>query len=77
MRFKRYSRGSIVAQPFDDDGAVDLRRPDGRGLLRTSNGIPRSVLERSDILDLAAILACIADGFDSEGCRKCGVEVAS
>ena len=76
MRFKRYSRGVIVAYPFDDRGAVGLRRPDGLGLLRTSDGIPRSVVERSDVVDVAAILGCVAEDLDREACEQRGVEVA-
>lgn len=75
MRFKRYSRGVIVAYPFDDHGAIGLRRPDGLGLLRTNDGIPRSVVERDDLADVAVILACIAEDLDRDACRNRGVEV--
>ncbi len=75
MKFKRYSRGTVVAYPFDDHGAVGLRRPDGLGLLRTSDGIPRSVIEPSDVADLREILACICEGLDRDACRERGVEV--
>jgi hypothetical protein len=75
VRFKRYSRGVIVAYPFDDHGAIGLRRPDGLGLLRTSDGIPRSVIERVDAADVAEILACISEDLDREACEKRGVEV--
>ena len=61
MRFSLYRRGAVVAYAFDDHGAIGLRRPDGVGLLRTSNGVPRSVLERTDIADVTVILACVAE----------------
>lgn len=76
MKFKRYSRGDVVAYAFDDRGAIGLRRPDGVGLLRTSAGIPRPVIEQADLVDVSTILACIVDGFDREACRKRGVEAA-
>ena len=76
MKFKRYIRGSIVAYPFDEQGAIGLRRPDGVGLLRTSGGIPRSVVDRCDAADVAAILTCVAEDLDREGCAARGVEVA-
>ena len=76
MRFALYKRGAVVAYAFDDRGAVDLRRPDGTGLLRTSNGIPRSVVDRSDIADVAAILGCVAEDLDRDACEQRGVEVA-
>lgn len=75
MRFRRYSRGTIVAFAFDDHGSVGLRHPDGLGLLRTSDGIPRSVVEPSDVADVAAIFACITEDLDRSGCAKRGVEV--
>jgi hypothetical protein len=75
MRFQRYTRGSIVGYAFDDRGTVGLRRPDGTGLLRTSDGIPRSVVDRSDVADVVVILGCIADNLDREACEKRGVEV--
>ena len=75
MKFKRYIRGAVVAYPFDEHGAIGLRRPDGVGLLRTSDGIPRSVVDRSDIADVAAILACVAEDLDRTGCAARGVEV--
>ena len=75
MKFKRYIRGAVVAYPFDEQGAIDLRRPDGVGLLRTSGGIPRSVVDRSDIADVATILACVAEDLDREACAARGVEV--
>jgi hypothetical protein len=76
LRFRRYIRGAIVAYPFDDQGSIGLRRPDGVGLLRTSDGIPRSVVDRSDVADVAAILACVAEDLDREGCAARGVEVS-
>lgn len=75
MRFRQYQRGSIVAYAFDDRGAVGLRRPEGLSLLRTSDGIPRSVVEPSDVADVAMILGCVAEDLDREGCEKRGVEV--
>ena len=75
MRFNRYSRGAIVAYPIDPDGTIGLRRPDGLGLLRTYDGIPRSAVQRSDIRDVIAVLSCIADDLDAAACRGCGVEV--
>ena len=75
MRFSLYRRGAIVAYAFDDRGTVGLRYADGRGLLRTSDGIPRSVVEVFDVADAAAILACVAEGFDQDACEKCGVTV--
>ena len=77
MRFKQYSRGTIVARPFDPAGAVDLRRSNGTGLLRTSDGIPRAVIDADAIVDVCAILACIGEDLDVDGCRRCGVEVAA
>jgi len=74
MRFHRYSRGAIVAYPFDAEGTVGLRRPDGLGLLRTSDGIPRSVIDRSDVVDVIAVLSCIAEDLDEGACRDRGVE---
>jgi len=75
MRFNCYSRGTIVAYPFNTDGAVDLRRRDGTGLLRTIDGIPRAVIDRADVADVAAILACVADDADQDACQGRGVEV--
>ena len=75
MKFKLYTRGAVVAYAFDDRGAVGLRRPDGTGLLRTSNGIPRSVLDRSDIVDVAIILECVAAELDRDACEERDVEV--
>jgi len=76
VRFSLYRRGAVVAYAFDDHGAIGLRRPDGVGLLRTSNGVPRSVLERADIADVTVILACVAEDLDRETCKARGVEVA-
>ena len=76
MKFSRYSRGLVVAYPFDDRGAVGLRHPDGLGLLRTNDGIPRSVVERADVADVVAILRCVAEDLDREACEQRGVEVA-
>ena len=75
MKFRCYIRGAIVAYPFDDQGAIGLRRPDGLGLLRTSDGIPRSVVERADVADVAAILSCVIEDLDREGCAARGVTV--
>lgn len=75
MKFKRYIRGTIVASAFDDRGAVCLRRADGLGLLRTSDGIPRSVIEPAEVADVAVILACVAENLDRDGCASRGVEV--
>ena len=75
MRFALYKRGTVVAYAFDDQGAIGLRRPDGVGLLRTSNGIPRPVLERADVADVTVILACVAEDLDRETCEARGVEV--
>ena len=76
MRFALYRRGAVVAYAFDDRGSVGLRHPDGRGLLRTSDGVPRPVIDRADLSDLAAILGCIADDLDLDACESRGVEVA-
>ena len=76
VRFLSYRRGGIVAYAFDDRDAVGLRRPDGTGLLRTSDGIPRSVVDRSDVVDVAAILGCVAEDLDREACEERGVEVS-
>ena len=75
VRFLRYRRGAVVAYAFDERGAVGLRRPDGTGLLRTSDGIPRSVVDQSDVVDVAEILGCVADDLDRDGCEARGVEV--
>jgi hypothetical protein len=75
MRFSCYKRGSVVAYAFDDHGSVGLRRQDGTGLLRTSDGIPRSVVDRSDVADVTAILGCVAEDLDRDACEKRGVEV--
>lgn len=75
MKFTLYRRGAVVAYAFDDHGAVGLRRPDGLGLLRTSNGIPRSVVERSDVEDVVVILGCVTEDLDRESCAERGVEV--
>jgi hypothetical protein len=77
VRFNRYSRGKIVARPFDHEGGVDLRRSDGTGLLRTNDGIPRAVIDASALDDVVAILSCIAGDFDVDGCRLLGVEVTA
>ena len=77
MRFNRYSRGAIVARPFDAEGSVDLRRRDGTGLLRTSDGIPRAVIDSIAVGDAAAILACISEDLDEEACHRRGVEVVA
>ena len=76
MKFSRYKCGAVVAYAFDDRGAVGLRRPDGTGLLRTSDGIPRSVVDRSDVAAVIAILGCIDEDLDREACEKRGVEAA-
>ena len=75
MRFSLYRRGAVVAYVFDDHGSVGLRYPDGRGLMRTSDGIPRSVVEHADVADVAAILGCVAEALDRDACEKRGVEV--
>jgi hypothetical protein len=75
MRFRRYAKGSIIAFAFDDRGSVGLKHPDGLGLLRTSDGIPRSVVDCRDVADVAMIFACIVEDLDDEDCRKSGVEV--
>lgn len=75
MRFRRYRRGAVVAYAFDGAGTVGLQHADGLGLLRTSDGIPRSVVERSDISDVATLLDCIAEDLDRDACRARGVEV--
>lgn len=76
MRFSIYRRGSIVAYAFDDQGAVGLRRFDGLGLLRTNGGIPRFVIDRSDVADVLVVLACVAEDLDCAACGERGVEVA-
>lgn len=75
MKFSRYSRGAIVAYAFDDRGTVGLRHPDGVSLLRTSDGIPRSVIDHADVADVVAILGCVADDLDRDACAQLGVEV--
>ena len=75
MRFSLYRCGAVVGYAFDDCGSVGLRYPDGRGLLRTSDGIPRSVVDRSDVTNVAVILGCVAEDLDREACAKRGVEV--
>jgi hypothetical protein len=77
MRFNRYSRGRIVAYPFDGRGAIDLRRCDGTGLLRTIDGTPRAVIDRADVADVVAILSCVAEDSDQDACIARGVEVAA
>ena len=77
MRFARYSRDAVVAYAFDDRGAVGLRRPDGTGLLRTSDGIPRSVVDHGDVVAVAAILGCVIEDLDRSACEARGVEVTS
>jgi hypothetical protein len=77
MRFSLYKRGAVVAYAFDDHGAIGLRRPDGVGLLRTSHGVPRPVLEPADIPDVTMILVCVAEDLDREMCEARGVEVVS
>jgi hypothetical protein len=77
MRFRRYCRGSIVAHSFDDLGALDLRHADGRSLLLTRDGIPRSVIEKADLADVVAILGCVVADLDREACAARGVEVVS
>lgn len=76
MRFQRYSRGAVVALPFDDQGGIDLRHSDGRSLLLTRDGIPRSVIEGPAISDVVAILGCVAENLDREACQQRGVEVS-
>ena len=75
MRFSRYKRGSVVAYAFDDHGAVGLRRVDGTGLLRTSDGIPRSVVDHADVADVVVILGCVVEKLDRDACEARGVEV--
>jgi len=75
VRFSLYRRGAVVAYAFDDRGTVGLRHPDGLGLLRTTDGIPRSVVERADVSDVAAILVCVVEDLDREACAERGVEV--
>ena len=77
MRFALYSRGAVVAYAFDDRGAVGLRRPDGTGLLHTSDGIPRSVIDRADVVAVAAILECVVEDLGRSACEARGVEVTS
>ena len=77
MKFQRYIRGSVVASAFDANGAICLRRADGLGFLRTSDGIPRSVIEPTEVADVAVILACVAENLDREGCASRGVEVVA
>lgn len=76
MRFKLYRKGSVVAYAFDDRGTVGLRHLDGRSLLLTGDGIPRSVVERSDVAAVASVLVCIADDLDRDACASRGVEVS-
>lgn len=75
MKFLRYQKDAVIAYAFDDAGSVGLRRPDGRGLLRTSDGIPRSVVDRLDVAAVSVILRCIVDDLDREACKERGVEV--
>ena len=75
MRFSFYRRGNVIAYAFDARGAVGLRRPDGVGLLRTSDGVPRSVIDGHDVVDVVEILACVAGNFDERACAQRGVEV--
>ena len=75
MRFSRYKRGAVVAYPFDDHGSVGLRRQDGTGLLRTSAGIPRSVVDRADVAVVGVILGCVVEDLDRDACEARGVEV--
>jgi len=77
MRFNLYSRGAIVAYVFNAEGTIGLRYPDGRGLLRTSDGIPRSVIDRADVADVIAILTCVTDDLDQGACAARGVEVTT
>jgi hypothetical protein len=77
VKFSFYKRGAVIAYAFDDRGTVGLRHLDGRGLLRTSDGIPRSVVERSVVADVAAILGCVADDLDRDACEQRGVEVVA
>jgi hypothetical protein len=43
--------------------------------LRTSDGIPRSVVDRDDVEDVAKILGCVAEDLDREACEQRGVQV--
>jgi len=74
MRFRRYQKGDVVAYAYDDAGSVGLRYPDGRGLLRTSDGIPKPVVDGTDVADVAEIFSCIAGGLDEDACARRGVE---
>ena len=74
MRFKHYSRGSIVAYALDE-GTVGLRHRNGLGLLRTSNGIPHSAIKRDDLPAVVVILGCIFEDVDHAMCLARGVEV--
>ena len=76
MKFSLYRRGAVVAYAFDAHGTVGLRHLDGLGLLRTSDGIPRSVVDRFDVSDVVAILGCVAEDLDRGACEERGVEVA-
>ena len=77
MRFRRYSKGGVVAEFDDDSDGVVLRtRPHG-GLLRTIDGVPCDVIAREHAPDVAVILACISSGLDREDCLVRGVEVAA
>ena len=77
MRFRRYSRGSIIADDVNvcGDIALKTKHRGAGGLLRTVDGIPIPVIERGHVADVAAIFECVAKELDHAGCAKLGVEV--
>ena len=76
MKFRRYQKGLVIAYAFDDVGSVGLRYRDGRGLLRTSDGIPRPVIDRTNVADVAEIFSCITGDLDENECARRGVEIS-
>jgi hypothetical protein len=77
MRFRRYARGSIIADSVNVYGDIALKTTHrgAGGLLRTVNGIPITVIDRGHVADVAALFECMAKDLDQAECAKLGVEV--
>jgi hypothetical protein len=74
VKFRTYTRGSIVAER-DPSGNTVLGAKHRGGILRAPDGVPRVVIERADVIDVALIFECIAGDLSREACARRGVAV--